>query len=92
MQIIKKLLRDELIGRTIEIIGSGNKSCVGISGKIIDETRHLLIIETSKGIRKIPKKNNAFQITYLEDKINVDGALLCDAPAERIKSKVKNER
>ncbi|MBW2973261.1 ribonuclease P protein subunit [Candidatus Woesearchaeota archaeon] len=91
MQKVKKLIKDELIGRTVEIIGSANKSNIGMRGKVLDETKHLLFIETSKGIKKIQKKKNIFQIRYLGEKVNIKGELLFGAPAERIKTKVKNE-
>ncbi|MBW3001801.1 ribonuclease P protein subunit [Candidatus Woesearchaeota archaeon] len=91
MQKVKKLVKDELIGRTVEIIGSANKANVGICGRIVDETKNLLVIETLKGLKKVLKKTNTFQISYLEDKVTLKGELLYGAPEERIKSKVKNE-
>ena len=91
MQKVKKLVKDELIGRTVEIIGSANTANIGIRGEVLDETKHLLVIETSKGIKKIQKKKNIFQISYLGEKVNIKGELLFGEPAERIKTKVKNE-
>ena len=90
MQRTAKLLRDELIGRTVEIIGSDNKANVGIIGKIVDETKHMLVIDTPEGLKKVLKKGNIFQITYLGEKIKIKGELLFNAPEERIKAKVKN--
>jgi ribonuclease P protein subunit POP4 len=90
MQRTAKLLRDELIGRTVEIIGSDNQANVGIIGEIVDETKHLLVINTPEGLKKILKKGNIFQITYLGEKIKIKGELLFNAPEERIKTKVKN--
>ena len=91
MQKVKKLVKDELIGRTVEIVGSANKANVGLRGRIVDETKNLLVIETSRGLKKVLKKTNTFQISYLGGKITVNGGLLLGAPEERIKTKVKNE-
>lgn len=91
MQKVRKLVRDELIGRTVEIIGSANKANVGLTGRIIDETKNLVFIDTSRGIKKVLKKGNVFQIHYLGEKVRVKGELLLGDPAERIKTKVKNE-
>ncbi len=91
MQKRNELIKHELIGRNIEIIDSTNKANIGLKGKVLDETKHLLIIDTSKGIKKVPKTGNLFQIQYLGEKINIKGELLFGAPAERIKTKVKNE-
>ena len=92
MQKAKKLIKHELIGRNIEIIGSANKANIGLKGTVLDETKHLLIINTSKGDKKVPKKGSIFQIQYLGEKVNIRGELLFGAPAERIKTKVKNEK
>ena len=91
MQKHERLIKNELIGRTVEIIGSANKASLGIKGCVLDETKHLLVIETGKGIKKIPKMGSIFQISYLGEKVNIKGELLLGAPAERIKTKVKNE-
>jgi len=91
MQKVKKLVRDELIGRTVEIVGSANKASIGLRGRIVNETKNLLVIETSAGPKKVLKKTNIFQIPYLGENIIINGGLLFGAPEERIKSKVKNE-
>ena len=91
MQKRKELIKHELIGRVIKIIESTNKANIGLNGNVLDETKHLLIINTSKGIKKVSKKGNIFQIQYLGEKVNIQGELLFGAPAERIKTKVKNE-
>lgn len=91
MQKSKELIKHELIGRAIEVVGSANKDCIGIEGIVIDETKHLIIIETSKGIKKVPKKNSIFHIQYMGEKISIDGGLLFGSPVERIKTRVKNE-
>ncbi len=43
--MVKKLLEIELIGSVIEVIDSRNKYLIGIKGKVIDETRNIIIIE-----------------------------------------------
>jgi ribonuclease P protein subunit POP4 len=91
MQKVRKLVKDELIGRTVEIVGSANMANIGLCGRIVDETKNLLVIKTSKGLKKVLKKTNTFQITYLGEKITLKGGLLFGAPDERIKTKVKNE-
>lgn len=53
----KNSLKGEKVGDTIRVINSANKSEIGLSGKIIDETKNMLIIKTRKGIKKIIKNN-----------------------------------
>lgn len=44
-----KGIRQELIGAEIKVIGSENRFNIGICGKVIDETKNMLIIRTKTG-------------------------------------------
>ena len=50
----ERLLRTNLIGKKVQV--------KHILGTIIDETKNMLIIQTQKEIKKMPKKNNTFDI------------------------------
>lgn len=52
----------EIIGLTIIITQSKNKTLVGLQGKIVDETKYMITIKTSKGDKKLIKKEIKFQI------------------------------
>ncbi len=41
-----------LIGKQIEIVGSKNRSLIGIKAKVVDETKNLIILDNSKKILK----------------------------------------
>jgi RNase P/RNase MRP subunit p29 len=49
MQKQAKPARTVLIGETIRIVSSKNKSLEGIGGKVTDETKNMLKIMTPKG-------------------------------------------
>jgi len=86
----KNLIRHELIGLDVEVVGSTNKFHVGIKGLVVDETKNLLIIETRKGIKKIQKKGAKFIFTIPDGKkVKVNGTKIVVRPEERIKLKVK---
>ena len=58
--MVSKLPEIELIGSIIEVIESKNKYLIGIKGKVIDETRNMIIIqdqnnEIKKLIRSLVK-------------------------------------
>ena len=87
----ENILKHEWVGLNIEIIDSCNKTHKGIKGKIIDETKKMIVILTEKGIKKIPKKEIIFKL-YLphnETKI-IKGVNVVFSPEERVK-KVKNK-
>ncbi|MEM3126915.1 MAG: ribonuclease P protein subunit [Candidatus Woesearchaeota archaeon] len=54
--------KHELIGKQITITDAKNKSLVGITGNIIDETRETLVIETKKGKKRVQKKGAIYAI------------------------------
>ena len=77
----------ELIGATIEIIGATNKVVMGKKGKVIDETKNTITIETSKGEKKILKNGVTIRIIndkHFQEKI-IDGKELLKRSYERIK-------
>ncbi len=69
------LLNHELIGLNVKVLGTG------IEGRIIDETKNMLIIEHNHKKKKIIKNNNEFEF----DGIKIDGKSLVGRPEERIK-------
>ena len=46
-----------LIGKTVEITNSKNKSNIGIRGKVIDETKKTLVIKSREGKKRLLKKS-----------------------------------
>lgn len=82
----QNLIHHELIGLTVEIADSSNPSLIGINGKVIDETKNMLIIQ-SDGIKKIPKSCVSFTFTIPEEEVRVkiNGELLLSQPENRVK-------
>ncbi len=71
----------ELIGREVEIIDSRNKSLIGVKGKIIDETRKTLMIESNDKKRLILKE----QVMLSIEGVKVDGKKIANRPEDRIR-------
>jgi len=85
----KNLVRHELIGLKVKVIKSTNPSQIGLKGKVVDETRQMLIIETNKGEKKIEKKSAVFVFELpTGKKVEVDGKILVARPEDRIKKKL----
>jgi ribonuclease P protein subunit POP4 len=85
----KNVIRHELIGLRAEVTESSNKFNVGISGKVVDETKNTLVIKTKKGEKKIQKHQAKFMFMLNEKKVVVDGSLLVARPEDRVKKKVR---
>lgn len=83
MPIEKNLLRRELAGLEAEVLDCSNKSCVGIKGIVLDETKNMIVIETENGEKIIQKKGTVFMLAMENKKIKVDGNLLVGMPKKR---------
>jgi ribonuclease P protein subunit POP4 len=74
-------MRTSFIGKHIRIIESTNKSLFGIEGRVVDETKNIISIETDGNVRKIAKDQCVFEI----DEKQVEGRKITKKPEERIK-------
>ena len=79
---VEKLVRGELIGLNVNVIGKN------ITGKIVDETKNSILIETKKGRKMVMKINNDFEFVFSDKKISVNGKQLASRPEDRVKRKV----
>ena len=72
----------DLIGHDVTISDSKNKEIIGINGKIIMETKNMIVLDTKKGKKNIPK--NICQLTNNEGIIQTDSTKLSKRPHERL--------
>lgn len=77
------LIKRELIGLEVKVRGRNFK------GKVIDETKNMIIIElgNSKKVR-IPKGNNTFIFKFGDDIVEINGALLRGRAEDRLKAEL----
>ena len=72
----------DLIGQEVTISDSKNNEIIGINGKIIMETKNMIIINTKNGKRSIPK--NICQLSNNGQVIQTDSTKLKKRPHERL--------
>ncbi|HDN50793.1 MAG TPA: ribonuclease P protein subunit [Thermoplasmatales archaeon] len=77
----KNFLKQEFIGLPVRIINATDKSLERVQGEIIDETKHMLVIETEEGIKKVAKKIATFEIRGTM----VEGKSIAYRPEDRIR-------
>ena len=81
------MIRYELIGLQAIIIESTNKFLNGINGKIIDETKNTLKIQTKSSIKSIIKNQVILKLKMNDKEIILDGKKIVGRPHERILKK-----
>lgn len=95
----QNIIHHELIGLDMKVADSSNRSLIGIEGRIVNETKNILTIETDAREKKIPKSGSSFIFTlpstdgkrYLPSKLRVDGRLLLSQPENRIQTKFRKK-
>ena len=78
----------EFIGQATEIINSSNPQIIGLNGRIIDETKSMFTLNTSKGIKSIAKSSNMWGFTIQGKEIVVDGTKITKRPFDRIGGRI----
>ncbi len=79
------VLKQGFIGQETEVVSSSNGSLIGIKGKIIDETKKTMLIDTGKEQKRVVKD----QITFRIGNHLVEGKMVVKHPKERIKMKTR---
>ncbi|RLG48871.1 MAG: ribonuclease P protein subunit [Thermoproteota archaeon] len=76
----------ELIGLEAEVVASPDPAEVGLRGVVVWETANLLILDTSGGRRRIPKRGRVFRLILPSgSRVRVLGSLMVGRPEERVK-------
>ena len=81
------LVNHELIGLQTQIVDSSNKALVGLSGKIVDETKSMFIMETKTGTKMFTKQHSNWKFTLNDQEYIIDGNVISKRPEDRIKVK-----
>lgn len=84
------IIRREFIGAEAKIVKSKHQGYVGISGKIIDETRNTFVILRNGERKRIAKDSSIFQFIFSDETtVEVEGRLLIGRPESRLKKSIK---
>ena len=78
----------ELIGLDTKILDSSNKQIVGLSGRIVDETKSMFTLDTKNGLKMIPKHNSKWQFKLDGTQAVLDGAILNRRSYDRLGAKL----
>jgi ribonuclease P protein subunit POP4 len=90
MKITPDIIRYEFIGTEAKVAESKHQGCVGISGKIIDETRNTFVILHKGERKKIIKDLAVFHFKFSDGTVvEIDGKLLVRRPEDRLKKRIR---
>jgi ribonuclease P protein subunit POP4 len=90
MKVTPDIIRGEFIGREAKVSKSTHSGYVGLSGKVIDETRNTFTILHKGKRKKIIKDLAIFHFKFSDGTVvEIDGKLLLGRPEDRLKKRVK---
>lgn len=75
------MIKQEIIGRKIEIIEADNKNLIGLKGKVIWETKNMLVLKAKSKTKHLIKSQIKFR---LGNQI-INGKEMLKKPEDRIK-------
>ncbi len=79
--------RHELIGLDTQVVESSNLELVGLNGRVINETKSMVTINTKKGKKMIPKLTSHLKFFVGSESFLVKGSSITKRPFERIGAK-----
>lgn len=90
MKVTPAIIQHEFVGTEAKVAKSKHPSYIGISGKIVDETRNTFTILHEGKRKKIVKDVAVFHFKLLNGTIvEIDGKLLVGRPEDRLKKHIK---
>lgn len=90
MKVTPSIINHEFIGTHATIIQSPHPGYVGISGKVVDETKNTFMIQQNGEMKRIVKDTAVMHFTFSDDTIvEISGKLLVGKPEDRLKKTVK---
>ncbi len=72
----------DFIGQEVSITQSKNNEILGIKGKVIMETKNMIILNTENGKKNIPK--NICEFSNNQGRLEIDSTKLSKRPHERM--------
>jgi ribonuclease P protein subunit POP4 len=90
MKVTPDIIREEFIGTHGTVACSPHTGYVGISGKVLGETKNTFSISQKENIKTVVKNQAVFQFEFSDGTVvEIDGKLLVGKPEDRLKKTLK---
>jgi len=89
MTVSPSIVQHEFIGLEAKVVKSSNPDVVGITGKVVDETRNTFTISLNDGEKKVVIKDTAVFEFVMPDGtvVEMDGKVMMGRPEDRLKKR-----
>jgi len=90
MRVTPAFVQNEFLGLNAKVVKSTNPSYLGVSGKVIGETRNTLVIRHKNEDKIVVKNVAVFHFTMPDGTIvEVDGNIILGRPEDRLKKRIR---
>jgi ribonuclease P protein subunit POP4 len=80
------ILFHELIGLQVTIVESSDKTLIGLSGEVVDETKQTLKIKLEQTVKIVPKANVTLKVSIPDGQsATIYGKKIMHRPEDRIR-------
>ena len=88
MSVTPSLVQHEFIGLEVKVVKSKNPTLVGISGRVVDETRNTFTILKNDNKKVVVKDTSVFHFVLMNGTVvEIDGKVVMGRPEDRIKKR-----
>ncbi len=78
------LRKHELIGLHVEVLDATDPTQAHVRGRVVDETRNMIVVEVAGQEKRIPKQGSRFRFD-VQGGLDVDGDEIRFRPEDRVK-------
>ena len=88
MTVTPSIVQHEFIGLEAKVVKSSNPDLVGITGKVVDETRNTFTISHNGEKKVIIKDTTIFEFVMPDGTVvEIDGKVIMGRPEDRLKKR-----
>ncbi|MCL2172621.1 MAG: ribonuclease P protein component 1 [Nitrososphaerota archaeon] len=90
MKVTPDIIRYEFIGTAAHVAHSNHFDYLGLSGRVIGETKNTFTLNSENKIKRVIKDSAVFNFTFNDGTtVEIDGKLLIGRPEDRLKKSIK---
>jgi ribonuclease P protein subunit POP4 len=90
MRVTPTFVQNEFIGLNAKVVKSTNPNYVGITGRVIDETRNTFVIRHENEDTVVAKNVAVFHFTMPDGSVvEVEGNVIIGRPEDRVKKRLR---
>jgi ribonuclease P protein subunit POP4 len=90
MKVTPDIIRCEFVGTEAKVCKSSHFGNVGISGKVVDETRNTFVVFHDGKRKTVAKNTSMFHFRFPDDTVvEIDGRILVGRPEDRLKKSIR---